>query len=121
MRVLNVLALLLIPPFAQIESREAVAIALVYLVVIAGIEVARRLAPAHSVDIVSWTVLVDGTAVALAVAVTGGYSSPLLFLVFLDVMAVTLVASYRTGLKLAVWCALILLLAHAAVDAGVVD
>ena len=60
-----------------------------------------RVAPQHSVAIVSWTVLVDGAAVALGVAVTGGYRSPLLFLVFLDVMAVTLVASYRTGLKLA--------------------
>ena len=65
--------------------------------------------------------LVDGATVALGVAVTGGYRSPLLFLVFLDVMAVTLVASYRTGLKLAVWCALLLLLAHAAADAGVVE
>jgi diguanylate cyclase (GGDEF)-like protein len=36
-------------------------------------------------------------------------------------MGVTLVASYRTGLKLAVWCALLLLLAHAATDAGVID
>jgi len=40
--------------------------------------------------------------------------------VFLDVMAVTLVASYRTGLKLALWCALLLLLAHAAADAGII-
>ena len=46
-----------------------------------------------------------------AIGVTGGYRSPLLFLVFLDVMAVTVLASYRTGLKLAVWCALLLLLA----------
>jgi len=45
----------------------------------------------------------------------------LLFLVFLDVMAVTLIASYRTGLKLALWCALLLLLAHAAADAGILE
>jgi diguanylate cyclase (GGDEF)-like protein len=121
MRLLNLIALLAIPALAGVESRRAAGVALVYLVVVAGIEVARRLAPAHSVAIVSWTVLVDGAAVAAGVAVTGGYHSPLLFLVFLDVMAVTLVASYRTGLKLAVWCALLLLLAHAAVDAGVVD
>jgi diguanylate cyclase (GGDEF)-like protein len=92
----------------------------VYLVVVAVIEVLRRLVPSHSVAIVSWSVLLDGLAVALGVAVTGGYRSPLLFLVFLDVMAVTLVVSYRTGLKLAVWFALLLLLAHAAADAGVV-
>jgi diguanylate cyclase (GGDEF)-like protein len=121
LRVLNVAALLLVPALAGVETGRAVGVALVYLVVVAGIEVLRRLAPAHSVAIVSWTVLLDGAAIALGVAVTGGYRSPLLFLVFLDVMAVTLVASYRTGLKLAVWCALLLLLAHAAVDAGVVD
>jgi diguanylate cyclase (GGDEF)-like protein len=121
MRVLNLGALLLVPLLAGIETRRAVGVALVYLVVVAGIEVARRFAPGHSVAILSWTVLIDGAAVALGVAVTGGYRSPLLFLVFLDVMAVTLVASYRTGLKLALWCALLLLLAHAAVDAGIVD
>jgi len=59
--------------------------------------------------------------VVFAVALTGGYHSPLLFLVFLDVVAVTLVASYRTGIKLALWCALLLLLAHAAADAGVFE
>jgi diguanylate cyclase (GGDEF)-like protein len=121
LRLLNLAALLLIPALAGVETRRAVAVALVYLVVVAAIEVLRRVAPAHSVAIVSWTVLVDGAAVSFGVAVTGGYRSPLLFLVFLDVMAVTLVASYRTGLKLAVWCALLLMLAHAAADAGVVE
>ena len=64
--------------------------------------------------------LVDGVVVAIAIAMTGGYRSPLLFLVFLDVMAVTVLASYRTGLKLAIWCALLLLLAHAAAAAEIV-
>jgi len=121
LRLVNLVALLLVPLLAGIETRRAVGIALVYLVVVAGVEVLRRTAPAHSVAVVSWTVLIDGVAIVLGVAVTGGYRSPLLFLIFLDVMAVTLVASYRTGLKLAVWCALLLLLAHAAADAGVVD
>ena len=121
MRLLNLVALLVIPVLAGVEARRAAAVALVYLVVVAAIEVLRRVAPSHSVAIVSWSVLIDGAAVVLGVGVTGGYSSPLLFLVFLDVMAVTLVASYRTGLKLALWCALLLLLLHAAADAGVVD
>src|SRR5262249_33770161 len=76
--------------------------------------------PGRADAIVSWTVLVDGAAIASAVALTGGYRSPLLFLVFLDVIAVTLVVSYRTGLKLALWCALLLLFAHAAADAGII-
>ncbi len=121
MRLLNLVALFVIPVLAGVETRRAIAVALVYLVVVAGIEVLRRAAPSHAVAIVSWSVLIDGLAVVLGVGVTGGYRSPLLFLVFLDVMAVTLVASYRTGLKLAVWCALLLLLLHAAADAGVVE
>ena len=121
LRLLNLVALLVVPALAGVETRRAVGVALVYLVVVAGLEALRRLAPSHSVAIVSWSVLLDGLAVALGVAVTGGYRSPLLFLVFLDVMAVTLVASYRTGLKLALWFALLLLLAHAAADAGVVQ
>ena len=121
MRLLNLVALFVIPALAGVETRRAIAVALVYLVVVAGIEVLRRAAPSHAVAIVSWSVLIDGLAVVLGVGVTGGYRSPLLFLVFLDVMAVTLVASYRTGLKLAVWCALLLLLLHAAADAGVVE
>jgi diguanylate cyclase (GGDEF)-like protein len=120
-RLVIVVALLAVPAAAGIATRGVVAIALVYLVFVAGVEVARRLAPQRVAGLVSWTVLVDGAAVALAVAVTGGYHSPLLFLVFLDVMAVTLVASYRTGLKLALWCALLLLVAHAAADAGVIE
>jgi len=120
-RLLIVAALLVVPAAAGTAIGAPVAIALVYLVFVAAVEVARRLAPHRMAELMSWTVLVDGAAVSLAVAVTGGYHSPLLFLVFLDVMAVTLVASYRTGLKLALWCALLLLLAHAAADAGIIQ
>jgi diguanylate cyclase (GGDEF)-like protein len=120
-RLLIVVALLVVPAAAGIATRAVVAISLAYLVFVAGVEVARRFTPQRVAALVSWTVLVDGAVVALAVAVTGGYRSPLLFLVFLDVMAVTLVASYRTGLKLALWCALLLLLFHAAADAGVIE
>jgi two-component system cell cycle response regulator len=120
-RLLIVIALLVVPAAAGTTTRAVIAIALVYLVFVAVVEVARRLVPHRMASLVSWTVLVDGAAISLAVAVTGGYRSPLLFLVFLDVMAVTLVASYRTGLKLALWCALLLLLAHAAADAGIIE
>jgi two-component system cell cycle response regulator len=121
MRLLNLVALLVVPVLAGVETRRAVLVALVYLVAVAGFELLRRTAPSRSDAVVSWSVLIDGAAVVMGVGVTGGYLSPLLFLVFLDVMAVTLVVSYRTGLKLAVWCALLLLLLHAAADAGVVD
>jgi diguanylate cyclase (GGDEF)-like protein len=47
---------------------------------------------------------------------SGGTASPLLFLAFLEVVAATLLASPRTGLKLAVWCSLLLFLGRAASD-----
>ncbi len=120
-RALIFATLLAVPALAGVANTTVVAIALVYLVFVTLVEVLRRIVPDAGSAVVSWTVLVDGLAISLAVAVTGGYHSPLLFLVFLDVMAVTLVASYRTGLKLALWCALLLLVAHAAADAGVID
>ncbi|MET0626945.1 MAG: GGDEF domain-containing protein [Acidimicrobiia bacterium] len=92
----------------------------VYGVLVAASEVYRRRFPAHIGGFVSSAVLLDGAALAAVVSVTGGYRSPLLFLVFLDVLAVTLLVSYRAGLKLATWCALLLLLAHAAADAGII-
>ena len=42
--------------------------------------------------------------------VTGGLASPLRYLVLLHLIAVALLASYRTGLKLVVWYVLLLLL-----------
>ena len=62
--------------------------------------------------------LLDGLFLALALVLTGGADSWVRPLVFFDVTAVTLVMSYRTGLKLAVWYALLLFLGHAASAAG---
>jgi diguanylate cyclase (GGDEF)-like protein len=120
-RLLGATALLVIPLLTLDVSAELVPVAIAYVLVIGAIELLRRRAPEHAARLLSGTVLVDGFVVALAVAMTGGYRSPLLFLVFLDVMAVTVLASYRTGLKLAIWCALLLLLMHAADRAGLVS
>jgi diguanylate cyclase (GGDEF)-like protein len=120
-RVLVVVALLLVPVISGTATHDIAAIALVYLLFTIAIEPVRRRSSGHAAGFMSWTVLIDGLVICLAISLSGGYRSPLLFLVFLDVMGVTLVASYRTGLKLAVWCALLLLLAHAAADAGIID
>jgi diguanylate cyclase (GGDEF)-like protein len=89
----------------------------VYLALTAVVEVLRRRAPAVTRSTSSWMLLLDGLFLAVAVALTGGTDSRLLPLVFFHVTAVTLVVSYRTGLKLAVWYALLLFLGHAAADA----
>ncbi len=117
-RLLTIAAMLLIPVLVGRSPARLVPTAIPYLLFVVALELARQRTPARLDAVLPWTVLFDGFVVVTAVALTGGVNSPLLFLVFLDVMAVTLVVSYRTGLKLAMWCALLLLLAHAASDAG---
>ena len=85
------------------------------MIVVAGL--VRRRLPTLDGPLMSLLVLVDGLVLAVAVTRTGGYRRPL-FLVFLLVVAATLLVSYRTGLELAAWCALLLLLVHAASDAA---
>ena len=53
--------------------------------------------------------LVDGAFLAAAMYATGGTESPLRFLVYLHLVAVSLLASYRTGLKIALWHSLLVL------------
>ena len=120
-RVLGAVAVLAITALLGILDAAIIVGVLAYATTVAAGELFRQRAPERTATFVSITVLVDGIALALVVSATGGARSPLLFLVFLDVVAVTLLVSYRSGLKLALWCALLLLLAHAVVDAGIVD
>ena len=120
-RVLVALALPLIPLLAGDPEPAMVPLAAAYALVVGAVELARRRIPRFDATLVSSLVLVDGVVLAVAVASTGGYRSPLLFLVFLLVVAATLLVSYRTGLKLATWCALLVLFAHAAAEADIVD
>ncbi|HEX5587070.1 MAG TPA: GGDEF domain-containing protein, partial [Acidimicrobiia bacterium] len=119
-RTLGAFAVLVITAIVGELDAAIAAGVLVYAALVSVGEVYRRRHQARISVFVSSVVLLDGAALALVVAVTGGYRSPLLFLVFLDVLAVTLLVSYRAGLKLATWCAILLLLAHAAGDAGVI-
>src|SRR5260221_912460 len=100
-RLVGAIAILVIP-FVVGDSRvELVPLALAYMLVTGAVELMRRKAPERVVALLSGIVLVDGLVAALAIALTGGYVSPLRFLVFLDVMAVTGLVSFRPGSKLA--------------------
>lgn len=69
---------------------------------------------------VAAALLVDGVYLAWAVHLTGGLESPLRFLFYLHLVAVTLLASYRTGLKVALWHSLLLLVTFHAAGAGLI-
>lgn len=61
--------------------------------------------------------IVDGIFLAWASYLTGGMISPLRFLILLHLIAVSLLASHRTGLKLALWHSLLLFVVFYAQEA----
>jgi two-component system cell cycle response regulator len=117
-RVVLAVAVVAVPALVGAPGAP-LSVPLSYLLVVGAAELARRRVARLASPLLSALVLVDGAFLAAAILVTGGSESPLLFLAFLDVVAVTLLASYRTGLKVTVWCALLLFLGRAASAAGV--
>lgn len=59
--------------------------------------------------VIAISLLADGVFLCWATYATGGTFSPLRFLLLVHIVAVTLLASYRTGLKIAVWDSLLYL------------
>jgi diguanylate cyclase (GGDEF)-like protein len=84
------------------------AVTAVYLSVSFVGELARRRARRFGYWIMTALLLVDGLYLATAMYATGGTQSPIRFLVYLHLVAVSLLASYRTGLKIALWHSLLL-------------
>jgi two-component system, cell cycle response regulator len=79
-----------------------------YLFVSSLSEGLRVVSRARGLTIVSTLLLVDGLYLAWVMYATGATQSPLRFLVYLHLIGVTLLASYRTGLKIALWHSLLL-------------
>ena len=71
-------------------------------------ELARRRSTRHRHALLSIVLLLDGLFLAYSMYVTGGTQSPIRFLIYLHLVAVSLLASYRTGLKVALWHSLLL-------------
>ena len=67
----------------------------------------RRRDRTSNLSMLSALLLVDGVYLALVCYLTGGTQSPLRFLLYVHLVAVTLLASYRTGLKIALWHSLL--------------
>jgi signal transduction histidine kinase len=98
-----------------------VEVTVAYLAVIAVLEIARGVSGARALWLVGAAVLVDALYLAWVVYLTGGTQSPLRVLVITHVVAVTLLASYRTGIKLAAWYSLLVLATAYAQAAGLRD
>jgi diguanylate cyclase (GGDEF)-like protein len=90
-------------PFATLAGITAV-----YVGVAAFVEWARRHAGRFGFTLLTGLLLLDGLYLAYAMYATGGTQSPMRFLAYLHLVAVSLLASYRTGLKIALWHSLLL-------------
>ncbi len=89
-----------------------------YLATVGVAELYLRHAQHRGLAVFNVMVLVDGLVLVWASLATGGTVSPLSPLVLTHVAAVALLASYRTGTKVALWDSLLLLAAHHAMVAG---
>jgi diguanylate cyclase (GGDEF)-like protein len=99
----------LVRPEALGVSLTVVAVAsAVYVVGAVVVEVARRRFARFGYGLVTIALLADGLYLAWAMYATGGTQSPIRFLIYLQLVAVSLLASYRTGLKVALWDSLLL-------------
>lgn len=78
-----------------------------YIALAATLEALRRMQRGRGLLLVGVMLLIDGIYLAWALYATGGTQSPLRFLPYLHLIAVTLLASYRTGLKIAFWHSLL--------------
>ena len=79
-----------------------------YVAAAAFAEAARRRAGRFGFAVLNGLLILDGIYLAYAMYVTGATQSPIRFLVYLHLVAVSLLASYRTGLKIALWHSLLL-------------
>jgi diguanylate cyclase (GGDEF)-like protein len=92
-----------------------------YLAITAAVEAARRLTRRPGVALVGGMLLLDGLYLAWAMYTTGSDTSPLRLLIYLHLIAVTLLASYRTGLKIALWHSLLFFSMKYGESSGLLD
>jgi diguanylate cyclase (GGDEF)-like protein len=90
-------------PFTSIAAATGA-----YVAGSAFLEWARRRLGPLGFWVLNGLLLSDGLYLAYAMYGTGGTQSPIRFLIYLHVVAVSLLASYRTGLKIALWHSLLL-------------
>ena len=90
----------------------------VYVAVSLLCEGLRRVGGGRGLVVIGLMLLVDGVYLGWVTYATGGAHSPLRFLLFAHLVTVTLLASFRTGLKIALWHSLLVVVAFYAQLAG---
>jgi diguanylate cyclase (GGDEF)-like protein len=95
-----------------------VLVSLAYLLATSLVELVRRARHARMWAVINLVILVDALYVLLMAAWSGETLSPLLPFALLHLVAITLLLSYRTGLKAALWYALVFCAFDALIAAG---
>jgi diguanylate cyclase (GGDEF)-like protein len=83
-------------------------VAVTYAFATTAVEARRRRRRVRGLTTVGVMLIADGVFVATVAGVSGGPGGALGFLAYLHVVAVTLLVSYRAGLKIAVWHVLLM-------------
>jgi two-component system cell cycle response regulator len=112
---------LIAPDVVGAEFTELILGTAGYLLLTALAEGLRRTENTRGLLIISISLIVDGLYLAWVMYIAGGVLSPMRFLVFIHVIAVTLLASYRTGLKVTLWHSLLSFVIYYAQTSGVLE
>ena len=96
------------PAQATLSLRWVWALCAAYLLLTLPTVRAWRLARTSAISIFGGSLLLDGVFLGMTTYGSGGLTSPVRYLVLLHVVSVTLCASFRTGLKIAVWHSLLI-------------
>jgi diguanylate cyclase (GGDEF)-like protein len=93
----------------------------VYLALSGVTHLAWRVSRKGGLALFAMMLMVDGAYLAWTSYATGGVVSPLRFVIVLHLVTVALLASYRTGMKIALWHSLLLLVLYYAQEAQILD
>lgn len=101
-----------VPPATGVDAGRVAVFAGIYLVLSGGAHLLWRKAGSRALLLFAAALLLDGLFLATVAYLTGGVVSPLRHLVLVHLAMVSLLASYRTGLKLALWHTLLMFVTY---------
>jgi two-component system, cell cycle response regulator len=108
-----VLAAVVAPNQVRVSAMVIAPITIVYLLIGALTEWVRQTAGLRAIGAHRAMVLLDAVFIVLIVTAAGGPGSQLAFLFYVHLIAVTLLGSYRTGLRVALWDSILLMSIYA--------
>jgi two-component system, cell cycle response regulator len=118
---MTVLYAALIPAPLEKSFTFIACVALGYVLLCWAIEGVWRLLDRPGLWLFGALLIIDGIYLAAATYLAGGEASPVRYLVMVYLAAVTLLGSYRTGLKVALWQSLMLLSVFYAQKDGILN